>query len=178
MNLQPTLKGKLITLKPLEPDEFDDFFKVASDPLIWEQHPFGDRYKKDGFKKLFNDALECQGAFAIVDNESKKIIGSSRYYNFNLEKNHIYIGHTFLARRYWGKPYNQEMKDLMLSHIFQFVDTVYFNVADQNIRSQLAMKKIGGVLCGKDTFDGVPHLIFKIDKSDWKRSVPRFKIKP
>lgn len=34
----------------------------------------------------------------------------------------------------------------MMSHIYQYVDTIYFSVGDKNIRSQMAMKKIGGKL--------------------------------
>ena len=34
----------------------------------------------------------------------------------------------------------------MMSHIYQFVDTIYFTVGEKNFRSQGAMKKIGGIL--------------------------------
>lgn len=34
----------------------------------------------------------------------------------------------------------------MMSHIYQFVDTIYFTVGEKNLRSQGAMKKIGGRL--------------------------------
>src|SRR6187551_3484931 len=34
--LQPTLRGKLVTLRPLTTDDWDELFAVASDPLIWE----------------------------------------------------------------------------------------------------------------------------------------------
>ena len=37
--LQPHLKGELLELRPLAPEDWDDLFAVASDPLIWEQHP-------------------------------------------------------------------------------------------------------------------------------------------
>lgn len=182
MNLQPTLKGRLVTLRPLNTDDFEELFKVSSDPLIWEQHPSNDRHKKDVFEKFFEAAIESKGAFAVIDNADEKIIGSSRYYDLGIddldrEKKKINIGYTFLAKKYWGKHYNEEMKDLMLSHAFSFVDTVYFQVGDQNTRSQLAMKKIGAILCGKETLDNSAHVVFKIDKADWKRSLPRFKVK-
>ena len=38
-NLQPTLKGELIELRPLGPQDFDALFSAASDSKIWEQHP-------------------------------------------------------------------------------------------------------------------------------------------
>jgi len=76
-DLQPNLKGELIELRPLRPEDWDDLFAVASDPLIWEQHPESDRYKQDVFKVFFSEALECGGAFAIIDKKSQQIIGSS-----------------------------------------------------------------------------------------------------
>ena len=44
-DLQPILKGELIELRPLRPQDFDALFSAASDPQIWEQHPESDRYQ-------------------------------------------------------------------------------------------------------------------------------------
>lgn len=41
--LQPTLHGDLVSLRPLRPDDLDALYAVASDPLVWEQHPDRDR---------------------------------------------------------------------------------------------------------------------------------------
>jgi hypothetical protein len=57
-DLQPNLTGELIRLRPLTPEDWDALFAVASDPLIWEQHPESDRYKEDVFKLFFGEALE------------------------------------------------------------------------------------------------------------------------
>src|SRR5437667_4975649 len=54
----------------------------------------------------------------------------------------------FLARSHWGGIYNREMKQLMLRHAFQFVNSVIFLVGPQNLRSQRAMEKIGGFRAG------------------------------
>ena len=42
-NLQSTLKGTLIELRPLTREDFDALFAAGSDPFIWEQHPESDR---------------------------------------------------------------------------------------------------------------------------------------
>ena len=47
MNLQPSLESELIILRPLRKSDFKELFEVAKDPLIWEQHPDNDRYKKE-----------------------------------------------------------------------------------------------------------------------------------
>ncbi len=144
-DLQPNLKGELIGLRPLRPEDWDDLFAVASDALIWEQHPESDRYKEDVFRIFFQDALESGGAFVVIDRKSQRIIGSTRFYGYDQEKSEIEIGWTFLARKYWGGRYNREMKQLMLRHAFKFVESVVFYVGEKNIRSQTAMEKLGAI---------------------------------
>ncbi len=147
-DLQPHLKGELIELRPLTLEDWDDLFAVASDPLIWEQHPESDRYKEDVFRIFFSEALESGGAFVIIDRENQQIIGSTRFYGYDTEKSEIEIGWTFLARNYWGGRYNRELKQLMLDHAFKFVENVIFYVGENNIRSQKATEKIGGIKDG------------------------------
>jgi N-acetyltransferase len=147
-DLQPNLKGELIEVRPLAREDWNDLFAVASDPLIWEQHPESDRYKEDVFKTFFREALECRGAFVIIDTTSQQIIGSTRFYGYDPEKSEIEIGWTFLARKYWGGRYNRELKQLMLDHAFKFVESVVLLVGENNIRSQKATEKIGGIRDG------------------------------
>ncbi len=147
-DLQPHLKGELIELRPLRPEDWDDLFAVASDPLIWEQHPESDRYKEDVFRVFFREALESRGAFVVIGNKNQEMIGSTRFYGYDPEQSEIEIGWTFLARRYWGGRYNLEMKQLMLTHAFRFVENVVFLVGEKNIRSQKAMEEIGALRSG------------------------------
>ena len=147
-DLQPNLKGELIELRPLTPEDWDDLFAIASDPLIWEQHPESDRYKEDVFKVFFKDALESGGAFVVIDSKNKRIIGSTRFHGYEPEKSEIEIGWTFLARKYWGGRHNWEMKQLMLAHAFQFVNNGVFYVGENNMRSRRATEKIGAIKSG------------------------------
>ncbi|MGZ5545840.1 MAG: GNAT family N-acetyltransferase [Limisphaerales bacterium] len=150
-DLQPHLRGELIELRPLAPEDWDELFAVASDSLIWEQHPERDRYKEEIFRVFFKDALESGGAFVVVDKNRQHIIGSTRFYGYDPEKSEIEIGWTFLARKYWGGRYNREMKELLLDHAFKFVETVIFFVGETNFRSQKAMEKIGAIKLGTAT---------------------------
>lgn len=147
-DLQPTLDGELLSLRPLRADDFPDLYAVASDPLIWELHPSNDRYKEEVFAEFFREAMESGGAFAAIDSKTGQIIGSSRFHGYDREKSEIEIGWTFLSRAYWGGIYNREMKQLMLRHAFQFVNHVAFQVGPQNFRSRRALEKIGAVLVG------------------------------
>jgi RimJ/RimL family protein N-acetyltransferase len=147
-DLQPTLTGALLELRPLHPGDFDDLYTVASDPAIWEQHPSTDRYQRTVFEAFFREALASGGAFAIIDRCTGRMIGSSRYFGLDEARGEIEIGWTFLARAYWGGVYNRELKELMLRHAFQYVTSVVFLVGPNNLRSQRAMEKIGGVRVG------------------------------
>ena len=143
-------------------------FDVASDPLIWEQHPVHDRYQEAVFREFFEEALQTGGAFVAVDRTTQKIIGSSRYFGYDPENREIEIGWTFLARSHWGGKYNREMKRLMLDHAFQFVDSVIFLVGPANVRSQKAVEKIGAVRIGQreTSLHGklVEHVVYQLKK--------------
>ena len=147
-DLQPTLEGKLLRLKPLHPEDWDDLYTVASDPLIWEQHPKKDRYKEEIFREFFREALESRGALIVIDSKDGQVIGSSRFHGYDNDKSEIEIGWTFLARSHWGGLYNREMKQLMLRHAFRFVKSVVFLVGPGNLRSQRALETIGAVRAG------------------------------
>jgi RimJ/RimL family protein N-acetyltransferase len=146
--LQPTLRGELIGLRPLTAADWNALFAVASDPLVWEQHPAHDRYKEPVFREFFREAMASGGAFVILDAKSQEVIGSTRFFGYDPEKSEVEIGWTFLARRYWGGRHNGEMKKLLLAHAFQFVDRVVFIVGENNIRSQKAVERIGGIRAG------------------------------
>jgi RimJ/RimL family protein N-acetyltransferase len=168
-DLQPTLKGKLIEIRPLTLNDFDALFEAASDPIIWEQHPESDRHKREIFQKFFDGAINSNGAFAIIERKSGRIIGSSRYCNLNSTEREVEIGWTFLERAFWGGSYNRELKSLMLDHAFRFVDRVVFVVGENNVRSQKALGKIGARFLRPAELpdpDGTmrPNLIFVIKR--------------
>ncbi len=165
-DLQPILRGELLGLRPLQPLDFHDLYAVASDPLIWEQHPIKDRYKEKVFKGFFREALESGGALIATDAKNGEIIGSSRFHGYDKQKSEIEIGWTFLARSRWGGIYNREMKQLMLGHAFKFVNSVIFLIGPQNLRSQRAMEKIGGVRVGsRPDGNGRDSFVYQITAS-------------
>ena len=147
-DLQPTLKGKLITLRPMRPDDHDELYAAARDPLIWDQHPDGTRHTREGFKKYFESGLASGGALVAIDNATGEMIGSSRYHDYSRANDVVEVGWTFLARKFWGGQYNGEMKYLMLTHAYKFVGKAHFKVGPENIRSQKAVEKIGAVRIG------------------------------
>jgi N-acetyltransferase len=142
---QPHLKGTLVELRPLRAEDYPALFAAGADPLIWEQHPAKDRYKEEVFKEFFADALASGGALIALDANDGRVIGSSRYFGYDEANSEVEIGWSFLARSHWGGRYNGEMKQLMLQHAFASVKNVVFLIGPENVRSQKAVEKIGGV---------------------------------
>jgi len=147
--VSPSILGESLELRPLEARDFESLYRAASDPLIWVQHPSPTRYQEPVFREWFNEAITSQSALIVIDRDSNNVVGCSRYYEFSEEKREVAIGYTFLSREKWGGGANGELKRLMLNHAFQWVDSVWFHIAGQNIRSQRAMEKIGGKLSHK-----------------------------
>jgi RimJ/RimL family protein N-acetyltransferase len=145
INLQPVLENEFILLQPLQQNDFERLFAVASDPLIWEQHPNKDRYKREVFQTYFEGAMESKGALLVIDKATGEVAGSSRFYEYNEAESSLLIGYTFIARKYWGKAYNPAMKTLMIDHAFQYVDKILFHIGANNTRSQIAIGRIGAV---------------------------------
>jgi RimJ/RimL family protein N-acetyltransferase len=173
MDLQPiSLSNEWVTLHPLKEQDFEILYSVASDPLIWEQHPNKLRYKREVFETFFKGAIESKGAFIIVDTNTGTPIGSSRFYHLNEANRSIEIGYTFYARSCWGKPYNRSAKSLMIQYAFNYVDTVIFNIGAENIRSQKAIEKIGASKIGEEEiqyFGETPTLnfVYAVKKANW-----------
>ncbi len=149
-DIQPKyLQNDLIKLVPLHENDFEELYEVASDPLVWEQHPNKLRYQRDVFQNFFQGAMESKGAFFVRDAKTNEPIGSSRFYDYNPKTSSteasVLIGYTFIGRKYWGNGYNKALKKLMMDYAFQYVDTIYFHIGAFNIRSQKAIEKIGGI---------------------------------
>lgn len=141
-NLQPILENDLCILYPLEEKDFDALYEVASDPKIWEQHPNKDRWKKEVFEKFFEGAIKSRGAFKIIDKQTEKVIGSTRFYDYSETDDSIFIGYTFYAVSCWGKGFNQSVKNTMLDYVFDYVSKVKFHIGSENIRSQIAISRL------------------------------------
>lgn len=144
-DLQPTLIGQRVALRPLVASDWDALYTVAADPLIWEQHPASDRYQEPVFRAFFADALASGGAFIVHDRATGATIGSSRYFGWDADRSEIEIGWSFLARSHWGGQFNGEMKRLMLDHAFTFATAVVFLIGPDNIRSRRAVERIGAL---------------------------------
>jgi N-acetyltransferase len=164
---QPTLRGELLLLRPLRPEDFGPLHAAAADPAIWEQHQIKDRHREEVFRPYFDSLLASQEALVVIDRASGSVIGMSRFHGYDPEGSEVEIGWTFLARAYWGGVYNGELKELMLRHAFARVRSVVFLVSPGNLRSRRAVEKLGAVRIGRrPDASGSRSITYRLDAPD------------
>ncbi len=168
---RPVLRGPTLLLRPLVEADREALWAVARDPLLWALHPDKTRCDQQGFARFFDAALESRSALAVVDPRSGRLIGSSRYYDWDPARREIAIGYTFIARDCWGGQVNREMKRLMVEHAARWADRIWFHVGKGNLRSRRAMEKIGA----RAEFEGkreqhgemIDFIYFALDTQPW-----------
>jgi RimJ/RimL family protein N-acetyltransferase len=169
---QPNLSGELLDMRPLAAADWDPLFAIASDPEIWELHPRKDRHLQSVFRPYFNESLAAGVVLVAVRRTDGVVAGWSRYTAEFAEDGEIEIGGTFLGRAFWGGAYNRDMKRMMLTHAFRFVDRVILRIGENNHRSRRAAEKIGARLTDRTQAvvvgDGVAiHLFYAIAREDF-----------
>ena len=152
------LSGKHIYLELLAKEHVDTLRQLAKDERIWE---FTKAFSIDEtFDKQFDEyisiafdenAMGGQQAFVIRSTVDNAIIGMTRFYEVKPKDKRAAIGYTWYTPAVWGMVHNKECKLLMLAYIFEEwnFSRAEFHVAHQNIRSQKAVEKIGGLREGE-----------------------------
>ena len=162
----PFLKGQTVFLQPAREEDRELIRPLAKDTRLWEftKTLLIDETYDTQFDAYFDEALrlpELDGRAFIIrsagDGNAPRpgeipllrgsIIGMSRFFNVAWRDKRLEIGHTWYIPDVWGKVYNKECKLLLLQYAFEQLrlHRVEFRVAHQNIRSQRAVEKIGGI---------------------------------
>ena len=177
------LKGKHVYLELLQEDHRERLRLLAKDERIWEFNRMlgiNETYDKQ-FDTYFSMAIDPRGrgeqySFVIYKTVESEIIGMSRFYELDQKNKRVAIGYTWYIPSVWGKKYNKECKLLLLQYAFEEMNLnrVELTVASQNIRSQKAVQKIGGIREGvlrKHTIrnDGTQTdtVVFSIINDEW-----------
>ncbi|ANE53466.1 hypothetical protein SY85_12660 [Flavisolibacter tropicus] len=148
------LKGTHIYLELLRPDHIEVLKELARDERLWEftktlliNDTYNEQFQTYITTALDPTAVEGQQAFVIRATADDSIIGMTRYYAITPKDKRLAIGYTWYIPAVWGGPHNKECKLLLLQYAFEIVgfQRVEFHIAHQNVRSQKAVEKIGGV---------------------------------
>jgi len=148
------LRGSHVYLELLLPEHRGSIRQLATDERIWEFNKMlliDENYDKM-FDAYFDSALDKtalggQQSFVIRQIEDDAMIGMTRLYEVSEKNKLATIGYTWYIPSVWGGVHNKECKLMLLQYIFETLqfNRVELRVAHQNIRSQKAVEKIGGV---------------------------------
>jgi N-acetyltransferase len=153
MNPTPVvLYGDAVKLEPLDPSHADDLLAAGADPEIWRYMPIPQPGSAAEVRKWIDDAWKLaatgeQLPFAIMDAETGRAVGSTRYLEIHRNWRTMEIGWTWLAASVQRSAVNTEVKLLLLKHAFEDHGAlrVQFKTDGRNLRSQRAIERLGAV---------------------------------
>ncbi len=145
-----TLSGEIVSLLPIGEKHFSELEKLSKEKRIWEHYIY-DGSDPDTFQWFLDYSLEEREKgnhfpFVIIENQTNKLIGSTRFMDIQPKHKKLEIGTTWLHPDYWGTAINLECKLLLLTFCFETLGTqrVQLKTDEKNVRSRKAIEKIGG----------------------------------
>jgi RimJ/RimL family protein N-acetyltransferase len=152
LDIRPVeLEGERVRLVPMEAAHIPDLYEAGKDPAIWTYTTRKVRTPED-MRDLVEAALRAreQGTelpFVILDKESGRLVGSTRFLNIVAAHRQLEIGWTWLSPAVWRTRVNTECKYLLLRHCFETLGAVRVQLKtdSRNVRSQQAIERIGAV---------------------------------
>jgi RimJ/RimL family protein N-acetyltransferase len=174
------LIGEKVSLIPLQPRHAYDLVKAASDGELWNLWYTGvpSAQTVASYIQLARSEqmLGRSLAFAVKDNNTNKIIGSTRFCNADTGNQRLEIGYTWYAKSYQKSATNTECKLLLLTHAFEQLNAiaVEFRTNWHNQSSRTAIDRLGakqdGVLRNHQKMaDGSYRdtVVFSIINQEW-----------
>ena len=153
MDLTPvTLRGRWLTLEPLEERHAPDLFAAMQDEEVCRYLVWPPPASPDETLALIREARNLMArrqsiVFAQVWNATGRALGSTRLLDVRPADRQVEIGSTFLARAYWRTAANTESKYLFLRHCLETLGCVRvaLKTDGRNVRSQEAIARLGAV---------------------------------
>lgn len=143
------LESPYVTLEPLELAHIAPLERAAADGDLWNLW-FTSVPDQGRMTDYVEAALRGQEEgrmlpWAIRENATGEIVGTTRYYDIVDDPSRLAIGYTWYARRWQRSHVNTASKHLLLSNAFQNVGAVAveFHTDAYNQDSQRAIEKLG-----------------------------------
>ena len=174
-----TMKGKLITLEPLDVNKHaEGYFEVSQDENIHKYTGNTVPETVEEITVLLQKYEEFFLNWVIISNESQKVIGIIRLSKPAMENGLLVAGESqFLLSEYWRKGHMKETKGLFYRYVFDVlsVEMLYADVWEGNVNSIKSLESYGYKLM--DTTTGfftktgqnLRKYIFLLSKNDYQR---------
>lgn len=150
VTLEPVvLEGNVVRLEPMKPEHHLRLAEVGLDPEIWRFTLTVLRTPADiqeYVESALGTAHDGSGlAFVTIEKASGRIVGSTRFGNYDRANHRIEIGWTWIARPWQRTAINTEAKYLMMSYAFEQLGCVRIELKTdvRNEPSRRAMLRIG-----------------------------------
>lgn len=148
--LEPiVLEGDFVRLEPMTLEHHAGLSEIGLDPDIWRLTVAMVRTPEE-MRSYMESALKLQREgtslpFVTIERSSGRIVGSTRFGNYDPANRRIEIGWTWIARAWQRTAINTEAKHLMLSHAFEKLCCVRVELKTDvlNAPSRKAMLRIG-----------------------------------
>ena len=150
MKIGPTvLSGRHVTLDPLKLEHVPALCEVGLDDRLWKW-TIASVSDQAAMTEYVGSALMDQEKgiavpFVTRDKGSRKIVGSTRFGNIDIQNRKTEIGWTWVATEWQRTSVNTEAKLLMLAHAFEVWKCirVEFKTDVLNEKSRNALKRLG-----------------------------------
>lgn len=143
------LEGSFARLEPMTREHQSRLSEVGLDPEIWRYTVTMIRTPED-MREYMQQALDLQlrGSslpFVTIERSSGRVVGSTRFGNYDPANRRVEIGWTWLAKRWQRTAINTDAKFLMLTHAFENLGCVRVELKTDvlNTPSRQAMLRIG-----------------------------------
>ena len=153
--MTPVLEGVRIRLEPMTLDHLPGLETVAFDDRIWRY--MSTRVKApDDLRAWVESALRLEAAGTVLPwvtilKAENRVIGSTRFMDFDKTHRTTELGSTWLAPQFHGTGLNAEAKLLQLRFGFEELGLrrIALKTHHENLQSQAAMRKIGATEVGR-----------------------------
>ncbi|TYB67627.1 GNAT family N-acetyltransferase [Nonomuraea sp. PA05] len=143
------LENDVVRLEPLTMDHVPDLFAAGGgDEELWRWLPIDTPRTEEELgkvaRKLIDDDVHVP--HAVILKESGRAVGWTTYADVPGFEASIEIGWTWYGRAVWRTAVNTSCKLLLIDHAFSLgYNRVLLKTDNLNLRSQNAIKRIGGV---------------------------------
>ena len=177
------LENERVLLRPLVQDDAVYLSAyVKEEPALWK-YALTPITTDQEFEQYMATAVEARQLklaypFIVFDKLQNKYVGSTRFYDIQLNNSSTQFGYTWYSESTWGTGLNEHCKFLLLQFAFETIgfERIEFRADNRNKRSIAAMQKIGctveGILRNHlPTSDGTRRdsIVLSMLKNEWPK---------
>ena len=143
------LSGEHAILEPMQLGHVDELNAAALDGELWKLKvtsvPINSEMLAYVEHAISQRSKGHQLPFVVRDKASKRVIGTTRYYQISPTNRNLSIGYTWYSESAQRTGVNTECKLMLLQHAFEEAGciSVQWHTHHENIRSQTAILRLG-----------------------------------